>query len=458
MKITGIEIGEYRQFKNIKFDFTYPKGHPKEGQPLEKVCFIGQSGTGKTTLLNLIWELENALIHAMSSLFDTSSFNSLSDNFLPESIERTIFSFNIDGQQILFDRFSEIGKSDKDFLSNWFLEKRTKTQQYKINDTNKICLYIKDSIAREADAFLVDQKGTPQSIFGGLVKTDTQVENDKRDKENLISEAGRKKTISLGDSQSLPTWEYVLRDISQYDETGRELVMGIVSDREKITADQLIKRLVHWRDNTPNPRIDLAKRCLNPLLNHFFLEMDTESTEVPIKIKTKKGITLDSTFISSGTRQLLATAIPIYKFDTKDTVILFDEPERSLFPDIQRELIKYYTSLAPEAQFFFATHSPIIASAFEPCERFILYFDENGEVNYHTGVAPEGDDPNDILRQDFAMAELMLQKGLEEYERYRQLAMQIRAETDEEKKNQLIVERLELGNRYNFAGQYAQSK
>ena len=56
MKITGIEIGEYRQFKDIQFDFTYPEGHPKAGKPLEKVCFIGQSGTGKTTLLNVIWD------------------------------------------------------------------------------------------------------------------------------------------------------------------------------------------------------------------------------------------------------------------------------------------------------------------------------------------------------------------------------------------------------------------
>jgi GTPase SAR1 family protein len=33
---------------------TYPKGHEKEGQPLDKICIIGQSGTGKTNLLNII--------------------------------------------------------------------------------------------------------------------------------------------------------------------------------------------------------------------------------------------------------------------------------------------------------------------------------------------------------------------------------------------------------------------
>jgi len=44
----------YNKFKNLTIDFTYPKGHKKEGQPLDKVCFLGQSGTGKTSLQNVI--------------------------------------------------------------------------------------------------------------------------------------------------------------------------------------------------------------------------------------------------------------------------------------------------------------------------------------------------------------------------------------------------------------------
>lgn len=54
MKISEIEIKDFHQFKDFSIDLTYPKGHAKEGQPLDKVCFIGQSGTGKTTLLELI--------------------------------------------------------------------------------------------------------------------------------------------------------------------------------------------------------------------------------------------------------------------------------------------------------------------------------------------------------------------------------------------------------------------
>ncbi|QIP11216.1 ATP-binding protein [Spirosoma aureum] len=465
MKITGIDIGDYRQFKNIKFDFTYPADHPtKAGQPLDKVCFIGQSGTGKTTLLNVIWDFFQVVLDSYQRV---SLKNTLVNNESYSTFEETkIYSIYNEKRIILnytdlknkfdytyqdLDGKSRYGQLGYDWLNGLGIYDSLKNQE----QAKKLCLFIKDSIAREADAFLFDQKEQPQS-FSDFVKTDTQIEKEKIAHVERINAAGSKKVVSLGDMQSLSTWQYLLREINQYDEDTVQQITKIIQStpKNKVTED-----LQKWI--AADPRIDLAEKCLNPLLKKFFLEVNIGAKgNSPIALckSNKQDIAIPSSNLSTGTRQLLATAIPIYKFDTEDTVILFDEPERSLFPDIQRGLIGYYTSLAPTAQFFFATHSPIIASAFEPCERFILYFDENGEVKFHNGIAPEGDDPNDILRQDFAMADLMLQKGLEAYEKYRQLAMQIRAETDEEKKNQLIIERLELGNRYNFAGQYAQSK
>lgn len=52
MKIDQIKIKGFNQFDDFELDLTYPKGHHKEGQPLDKICFIRQSGTGKTTLQN----------------------------------------------------------------------------------------------------------------------------------------------------------------------------------------------------------------------------------------------------------------------------------------------------------------------------------------------------------------------------------------------------------------------
>jgi len=54
MKISNLVIKNFKQFKDLSLDLTYPKGHEKAGQPLDKICIIGQSGTGKTNLLDII--------------------------------------------------------------------------------------------------------------------------------------------------------------------------------------------------------------------------------------------------------------------------------------------------------------------------------------------------------------------------------------------------------------------
>ena len=41
MKISNLTIKNYKQFKDLTLDLTYPKGHDNEGQPLDKICIIG---------------------------------------------------------------------------------------------------------------------------------------------------------------------------------------------------------------------------------------------------------------------------------------------------------------------------------------------------------------------------------------------------------------------------------
>ncbi|MCD4664371.1 MAG: ATP-binding protein, partial [Bacteroidales bacterium] len=63
MKISKIIIPNFQQFRNFQLDLTYPENHEKAGQPLDKVCFIGKNATGKTTLLSIIHELFNEVVH-----------------------------------------------------------------------------------------------------------------------------------------------------------------------------------------------------------------------------------------------------------------------------------------------------------------------------------------------------------------------------------------------------------
>ncbi len=92
----------------------------------------------------------------------------------------------------------------------------------------------------------------------------------------------------------------------------------------------------------------------------------------------------------------------------------------------------------------------IPAASFEPEERFILYFDEEGKVAVRRGSSPIGDDPNDMLKNDFKLESLMNDKGVEAFERYRDLKKRIASEDNEVEKDKLLEEILSLANAYKF--------
>lgn len=199
----------------------------------------------------------------------------------------------------------------------------------------------------------------------------------------------------------------------------------------------------------PNKLESFAEK-FNPILEKLNLEVDLINTEYSIPIKNKRTddiIPIQNS--STGTKGLLLSFLPLFKLDTKGSIILIDEPERSLYPDMQMDLMEYYKNLAQEAQFVVATHSPFIAASFEPDERFILYFDKEGKVAVRRGSSPIGDDPNDMLENDFGI-NYINKYGQKKYNEYIELKQQIYFEKDEEKKK-LISEKLEkLGEEYNF--------
>lgn len=452
MKITSIEIDEYRQFKNIKFDFTYPEEHPKAGQPLEKVCFMGQSGTGKTTLLNIIWDffqIVNDGYQISNKNFSISSVShydtfkaSVSVNALISDQE---ISFNT---QFLRKPTDSYVNNDKDIAgSSWdWIQAQPQNIYDYIKSQNKLCLYIDDFALNHAYNLTANRNEDNKPY---IASTDEIILN-KEKKQDYIDRLSQSKIMALQSWDRNYLWQYLLNDLERYDESLKKVAIDLIQKNGSFSPNRLAESLNNWQRKNPNPKIDIAVKCLNPILTNFFLEVDTEGTEALIVIKTKTGKQLSYNGISTGTKQVLVTAIPIYKSQIGRGIILFDEPEHSLFPDIQKKLVDYYISLAPKAQFFFATHSPIIAASFEPYERFILNFNEAGEVQVRRGVAPVGDDPNDVLRQDFGISPLMQDKGLEEYQRYLDLATEIRNETDKKRKMQLISERAKLGNLYNF--------
>jgi len=245
-------------------------------------------------------------------------------------------------------------------------------------------------------------------------------------------------------------WFSLLSKILDYRKRFTQMASELINKGAIGDLNKLNKQYEKWAADNENPLIRFAN-YFDPILKKLNLEIDLVNTEYPIPIRSK--ITNDDVVpissLSTGTKSLLLSMFPLFELDTTDSIILLDEPEGSLFPDMHMQLINHYKNIAPASQLIIATHSPFIAAAFEPEERFILNFDKEGKVAIRRGISPIGDDPNDILMNDFKV-DYYNEFGKKAYQEYLHLKRKVAEEPEIEKKKELVVELAELGDKYNF--------
>ncbi len=429
MKLQKLNIDSYRHLRNISFDFTYPEGHVKAGKPLDKICIIGQSATGKTSILELVknnvrqlskvevtngkffWhyfklEFEGQLDYLFNGSIlkvtaNTISLNNqLFQNFTGNSLAGTVGNFIPDGIKLLY-------------LSTEIISKEI------VNIFNQNPLNILNELSSEK--------------YVGFQK--------KYNRSNFIYEFTQDVNVEI--------WFSLLNKILEYRKRFTQMASELINKGAIGDINRLNKEYAKWAEENVNPLILFAD-TFNPILEKLNLEIDLVNTEYPIPVKSKnKEEVIPISDLSTGTKGLLLSMFPLYKLDTSESIVLVDEPERSLFPDMQIDLITHYKNLAPEAQIIVATHSPFIAASFEPEERFILYFNEEGQVAVRRGESPIGDDPNDILRNDFNV-DYYNDFGKKAYKDYLELKRKVKEETEPQKKKELIVKLAGLGDKYNF--------
>ena len=409
MKISKLHIDQFRHLKNLDFDFTYPKDFhisEKRGKPLEKICFIGQSATGKTNILNLI---------------DIKTYNN-SYQELPDE-----FKYNNSLEKLNTKLTVAFSDSTDDFL----IENNKILIDYNLQDNN-ISTDVVKKIYFPAELNISE-------IINFLEIEDIEILE-------INSKLKNYNQIKLSNSNYKELYNILTYDFISY----RERLYKKITELLKIKdIKKLVEDLNKWKIENPNPN-DEFNLFFNKILTRLNLTVDLENVTNVLnfkKINSNESISINS--LSTGTKLLISQFLPLYKFKTKDSIILIDEPERSLYPDMQMDLMEHYQNLATEAQFIVATHSPFIAASFEPEERFILYFDENGEVAVRRGSSPIGDDPNDILYNDFGI-DYINKYGKKVYNDYLEKKRQLLFEEDEEVKEKLQNDIESIGDKYNF--------
>lgn len=433
MKISKLHIDQFRHLENLDFDFTYQSGERK-GQPLDKICFIGQSATGKTGLLDFIYKCNLNALNAL--LIGGKLFSRLQD-----------FMSNMNGEVefiIKNEKFRQ--KNDSIYYKEVEYKHNNEeisglTSELISSSDKKDVLYFKANLISDKNLEIFTKSPIDLIEKHGSQLSEIEIDFQSREKYGIL----------FDDNANLEIWLFLLTEILNYrkDFTQKisELIHGIKMGSEEYL--KLGSKVQKWQEENPNKLQSFAEK-LNPILEKLNLEVDLVNTEYSIPIKNKKTeeiIPIENT--STGTKGLLLSLFSLFQLNTTDSIILIDEPERSLYPDMQMDLMDTYQKLAPKAQFIVATHSPFIAASFEPEERFILYFDEEGKVAVRRGTSPIGDDPNDMLYNDFGI-DYINKYGKKAYNEYLEKRRQLLFEENEEVKEKLQDEIESIGDKYNF--------
>ena len=380
MKLKKIIIKNYKQLKDVEIDLTYPRGHRKAGKPLDKICILGKSGTGKTTLLRLIkWFISrDPKIHENLQLPIAPDTEAAMD-FEIFDLHYRLINKGVDHVYYSFGRKEKVktdGTVDNTF-DHWhgdFIRCMKQISPLLIN-------YPADLMPLTGDSTPGKQEYAGGA--GGVKEQESPIPPGKPGPEQIID-------FSFEDIKK--TWDFILMDIK--DHRAKELLIKdkIVAAKSRGGSMQEIQKqdreYKKWLSQNPSPLETLAVRFLDPILQKLGLEVKTDLSYQSIidltfiELQALTGEVVHRDLWSTGTRQQVLTMLPLYQLKPENAVILIDEPERSLYPDIQLSIADDYVTAAPDCEFFFATHSPFITASFEPWEIVELKFDDKNTYAY----------------------------------------------------------------------------
>lgn len=371
-------------------DTTLDFTHPENGRALNRICLIGRNGTGKSTVLRVL----AGQVHSQSWQQG---------------------GVNIEELQLEFSAGPQSSTPADAALVHWRAE-APNNEAMGIHDVPEVTL---DQALGETFAY-----------------------------KNAISDA----TVSQ-------MWRKLIYLVNK-----RE------NDRQKYETrpenlDKTKAQLIAEFDSSNPPVLKRLAELWNAILAPAGLELDVENATIPVQLtenlhayvrhkETKQRVPYEA--LSTGIRNFLFKVGHLFLIYFNRRIdpgfVLIDEPENSLFPDFLFELVSTIDEIVGEnTQLFVATHSPIVAAQFEPHERVILDFDDEFFVTARRGRAPKGDDPNDVLEQDFGLPDVMGPAGRQAWARYVELIREIRRASDS-RKQQLVDEAADLGRRYGFSG------
>lgn len=345
MKIELIELTDHPGIGNLALSFT-----DAHGTPFDTVIIAGGNGCGKTAILEAIQKTFEADLNAHIGTVKLAII--LTD----EEAEKLAKSDQINAASKELKRIEIEFNSEFD---GW--------EKYKISWTNS-----------EGD-----RKSQKPFVFG-----ESQVKSIFR---TFFSEAN----VSFNASPSKSVTNLVVDEPTQAERSGKNLAQNITQLIIDVRAADS-EDLSDWVNNNPNSAP--SANVINQRLSRF-----TDAFEHIFPAKKFRGITrneqgLNVEFeefgrtsnintLSTGEKQIVFRAGFLLKSlsNTKDAIIIIDEPELSLHPDWQSSIVEFYKKLLSDSsgshpQILISTHSPFVVHGSATAKTLILEKDQKGTV------------------------------------------------------------------------------
>jgi len=392
MKIRKLQLTGYKVFDELELDFT-----DLEGNTLDTVVLAGVNGSGKTSLLDLL--------EAIFSIEEVEPYQIPIKSFHSNGI---VSSHTYSLKRFSHKINSELVKNCNNILMS------VEVSGISTNNLTNCEWKASDTIEYQDLA----EKIHRSRVNGEPIILDLQLYDLKSEQmpENLLCLEVQPTSLTgkwsgeLIFSCLVYEWNktsqlcYIHTDFLQKDK--------IEQDVAKYLIDSLINGVVQKREL---PAGLVIQEIINRINNMFDgMDMKTKLVDItataPI-FESFNGKKISINQLSSGEKQLFCQAVYLQKLNLQDSIILIDEPETSLHPTWQRNILKLYQNIGKNNQIIVATHSPHVIASVKPESLFVLYPNAEtakiepinmAKAHKHT----KGVEPNRILQEIMGMEDL----------------------------------------------------
>lgn len=204
-------------------------------------------------------------------------------------------------------------------------------------------------------------------------------------------------------------WEHSFQPVrNRFQDVVHSMLRKVRSHKEGI-SDRAIALMAAGETSMPlqlGDPLERFKRAFSRLLpGKVLLQLDQKTQTIQYRAGTT---TLPLTSLSSGEREVVTIVFDFLLRNPQDCIIVFDEPELHLHPELSYRLLRTLREAGERNQFIFCTHSPDIITA--SLDQSVVFIAPAGEPLVNQAITVREDDQNaavlDLLGQSVGVISL----------------------------------------------------